>query len=76
MEESFSFADSLDLDSLKVTAGIRIYPGTPLAATAVAEGVIRPQDDLLEPRFYLSAGLRNWLPGRVAEYASSRKWVS
>ena len=75
VEESLSFADSLELDSLRITAGIRIYPGTPLAATAVGEGVIAPGDDLLAPRFYLAPGLRDWLPGRVAEYASSRSGV-
>ena len=31
-----------DLDALKITVGIRIYPETDLAATAVAEGVIAP----------------------------------
>ncbi|MBP2674061.1 MAG: radical domain iron-sulfur cluster-binding oxidoreductase with cobalamin-binding-like domain [Deltaproteobacteria bacterium] len=76
VEESLSFADSLNLDSLKVTAGIRIYPHTPLAGTAIEEGVIRPDDDLLLPCFYLAAGLRDWLPGRIAAYGASRPWVN
>ncbi|HYL81877.1 MAG TPA: radical SAM protein, partial [Candidatus Acidoferrum sp.] len=37
-EESLAFADSLHLDQLRITVGIRIYPGTPLARTAVQEG--------------------------------------
>ncbi len=32
VEESLEFAESLRLDSLKITVGIRIYPHTPLAA--------------------------------------------
>lgn len=64
--ESLAFADSLHLDGLKVTVGLRIYPGTPLHSTAVAEGVVRPDDDLLWPRFYLTARLRDWLPERIA----------
>ncbi len=76
VEESLAFADSLHLDALKITAGIRVYPRTPLAETAVEEGVIGPDDDLLAPRFYLAAGLREWLPERVAAYSSARAWVS
>ncbi|KKK67406.1 hypothetical protein LCGC14_2954390, partial [marine sediment metagenome] len=34
VHESLSFADSLSLQAVKVTAGIRIYPDTPLAWTA------------------------------------------
>jgi radical SAM superfamily enzyme YgiQ (UPF0313 family) len=55
--ESLSFAGSLKLDALKVTLGIRIYPDTPLADTAIAEGVISPHDNLLMPRYYLRKGL-------------------
>jgi radical SAM superfamily enzyme YgiQ (UPF0313 family) len=75
VEESLAFADSLDLDALKVTVGVRIYPETPLAATALADGVIRPDDDLLWPRFYLAPRLRDWLPERIAAYKTSRPRV-
>jgi len=75
VEESLSFADSLEPDTLKITVGIRIYPRIPLAGTAVAEGVIEPADDLLAPRFYMAPGLRDWLPERKAAYRSSRKWL-
>jgi radical SAM superfamily enzyme YgiQ (UPF0313 family) len=59
--QSLTFARSLGLDGLKVTVGIRIYPGTPLARRAVEEGVIAPEDDLLFPRFYLAPGLEPWI---------------
>ncbi|MGP8243757.1 MAG: B12-binding domain-containing radical SAM protein [Bryobacteraceae bacterium] len=75
VEESLAFADSLDLDTLKVTVGIRIYPETDLAATAVAEGTIAPDDDLLRPTFYIAAELKDWLPARIARYRASRSWV-
>jgi len=61
VDESLAFAASLRLDSLKVTLGIRIYPGTPLARTALQEGTISPDDDLLRPRFYLAPGLEQEL---------------
>jgi hypothetical protein len=75
VEESLMFADSLNLDALKITVGLRIYPETPLAATAFGEGLIGPGDDLLWPRFYLAPRLREWLPERVIAYKTSRSWV-
>jgi radical SAM superfamily enzyme YgiQ (UPF0313 family) len=76
VEESLAFTDSLNLDALKVTVGVRVYPETPLAATALAEGLIRPDEDLLWPRFYLAPRLRDWLPERIAAYKTSRPWVT
>ena len=66
VEESLAFAASLDLEMLKITVGIRIYPGTPLARRALADGVIAEGDDLLKPRFYLAPGLEPWIHERVA----------
>jgi radical SAM superfamily enzyme YgiQ (UPF0313 family) len=74
VEESLAFADSLRLDSLKITVGIRIYPHTPLAKQAREEGIISPQDDLLSPRFYMVPGLRDWIRRKVAEYAQGRPY--
>jgi radical SAM superfamily enzyme YgiQ (UPF0313 family) len=76
VEESLSFADSLNLEALKITVGLRVYPQTPLARIALAEGVISADEDLLMPRFYLTPELRDWLPERVATYKSSRPWVN
>ena len=66
VEESLAFAASLCLDSLRTTVGIRIYPGTPLARRAVAEGVIPSERALLSPRFYLAPGLAPWIHERVS----------
>jgi len=66
------FADSLRLDELKITVGLRICPNTSLHSIAVAEGVVPREDDLLQPRCYLAGGLREWLPERVAVNAKSR----
>jgi radical SAM superfamily enzyme YgiQ (UPF0313 family) len=72
VEESLDFADSLHLDTLKITVGLRIYPQTPLASTAVADGLIRPDDNLLLPRFYITPFLRDWLPDRIARRESGQ----
>jgi radical SAM superfamily enzyme YgiQ (UPF0313 family) len=68
VEESLAFAESLHLDLLKVSAGIRIYPKTALAVRAVSEGMIDRDDDLLLPRFYCVPQLREWLPQRIVDY--------
>ncbi len=61
VEESLAFADSLPIEALKITAGIRIYPGTALAGIALREGVITEHTNLLRPAFYLARGLEDWL---------------
>jgi radical SAM superfamily enzyme YgiQ (UPF0313 family) len=77
VEESLEFADSLNLELVKITTGIRIYPHTALARVAVEEGLIAAEDDLLQPRFYLARGLENWLPETVKSWMAKRpNWVS
>lgn len=75
VEESLAFADSLRLDALQLTVGIRIYPGTALAETARREGMIPAGDPLLRPRFYLARELEGWLPYRLRQWARSRPYV-
>ena len=75
VEESLAFADSLQLDTLKVTIGIRIYPGTQLAEIATDQGIITPESNLLYPHFYLSPELDGWLSNRLMEWRESRPWV-
>jgi len=75
--ESFTFVDSLPLDTVKVTIGIRIYPRTALAKIAVDEGVIAPDDDLLQPRFYIAEGLEDWLRETAEQWIKDRPhWYS
>ncbi|NPU85512.1 MAG: radical SAM protein [Syntrophaceae bacterium] len=72
VEKSLSFVDSLNLDSLKITVGIRIYPHTSLARDAVREGLLLPGDNLFRPRFYLVPELREWLPNTVKCWMADR----
>jgi len=46
--------------------GIRILPGTDLAKYAVAEGLLSPESDLVEPAFYFSPQLsEQWVLDRI-----------
>lgn len=71
-EESLAFADALDLDALKVSIGIRIYPNTDLARQAKEEGLLSSENDLLLPRFYVARGLEQWLFDTVDQRMASR----
>ncbi len=76
MLESIAFAESLELESVLLTAGIRIYPYTTLAAEAVEKGMIKPGQSLLEPAFYLEAGLQGWLQDTIEKaVAENQGWM-
>lgn len=72
--ESLAFADSLKLDMLKLTMGIRIYPGTALELIAREEGVVTADGNLLYPHFYLAQGLDGWLAPTVKEWMRDRPY--
>ena len=57
---------------MKITMGIRIYPYTDLARTAIKEGVIAPDNDLLFPKFYMAPDLDEWLRKTVSEWMDER----
>ncbi len=59
--ESIEFAQELDLEAVKATAGIRIYPKTELARKAMEKRFISSADDLLAPKFYIEDDLGDWL---------------
>jgi radical SAM superfamily enzyme YgiQ (UPF0313 family) len=76
VEESLAFAEALPLEALKLTAGIRIYPETPLADQALREEVITAETNLLFPTFYLAAGLEDWLLQTIKDrMASKPHWM-
>jgi radical SAM superfamily enzyme YgiQ (UPF0313 family) len=72
VEKSLAFVDALDLEAVKLTVGVRIYPDTELARIAVREGVIGADTDLLQPRFYLVRGLEAWLRETVRAWMAER----
>ena len=69
-ENSKRFSDTVFFPYI----GMRIYPGTKLYEFALAEGVITPADDLLEPVYYLAQGI-NYLTLKERAEATGRRWV-
>ena len=72
VRQSLAFADSLGLEALKLTVGLRVYPGTGLHRLGLAQGLLATDDDLLQPRFYMQPELGDWLPQEVAAWAKER----
>jgi radical SAM superfamily enzyme YgiQ (UPF0313 family) len=71
--ESLSFADSLKLDSMKLTLGIRIYPDTTLSVIARKEGIIASDDPLLFPKFYIRKVLdAHWIKETLDRWIKDR----
>ena len=76
VRRSIEFVDRLELDMVKVTVGIRIYPQTRVADIARQKGLVGPGDDLLRPRFYLEPDLEGWLPDIAREAVENRQgWM-
>jgi radical SAM superfamily enzyme YgiQ (UPF0313 family) len=76
VEESVAFTDSLPVNLMKITPGIRIYPFTSLARRALSEGMITPGDNLLFPKFYVVPELKDWLLETASRYVAERpNWL-
>jgi radical SAM superfamily enzyme YgiQ (UPF0313 family) len=76
VEESLAYADSLELNLMKLTLGIRIYPNTLLAKTAIEDGIITPDQNLLFPAFYMVPDLEDWLRETAKKWSDERpNWI-
>jgi radical SAM superfamily enzyme YgiQ (UPF0313 family) len=77
LQETVAFMDRLQPTAVIIMLGIRIYPQTALQGIAVKEGVIAQEDDLSEPRFYISPKLGpERLSALVTEAAMGRRgWI-
>jgi radical SAM superfamily enzyme YgiQ (UPF0313 family) len=74
--QSLHFADALQLEAMKITTGIRIYPYTTLARIAAREGVIASEDELIFPRFYMAENLKDRLMETVSNWMKDRlNWL-
>jgi radical SAM superfamily enzyme YgiQ (UPF0313 family) len=76
IEESFRMMDDLDPTAIIAMLGIRIYPGTEMERTALAEGVIDQHSNLIFPHFYVAPALKGRLEEIIREKALRRnRWI-
>jgi radical SAM superfamily enzyme YgiQ (UPF0313 family) len=78
LREGFENSLRLKNDAITAVVGMRIYPGTPLFAQALAEGVIEHDTDLLAPAYYLAPGLtEEGIFSQLREFSSrSPNWIA
>jgi radical SAM superfamily enzyme YgiQ (UPF0313 family) len=76
LEETVAAAGALPRAVVCAFAGMRVYPGTALAARAAAEGVVPAGASLLAPRFYFSPGVdAGEVARRCAELGMRANWL-
>jgi radical SAM superfamily enzyme YgiQ (UPF0313 family) len=75
LRDTFDLMDRLNPTAVIIMQGIRIYPHTPLQEMAVHERVISKDDDLLEPKFYISPLLGPGGPERLIELVTEAAMV-
>jgi radical SAM superfamily enzyme YgiQ (UPF0313 family) len=76
IEESFQLMDQLEPTAIIAMLGIRIYPGTEMEQTALAEGVIDQHSNLIFPHFYIASPLKGRLEEIIREKALRRnRWI-
>jgi radical SAM superfamily enzyme YgiQ (UPF0313 family) len=74
--ESVALLERYQPSLVNLKAGIRIHPGLPLHKIGLEEGVVTPEDNLLEPRFYLAPALRGWIWDYLEELATRHpNWI-
>lgn len=76
VDETFALADRLDPTAVLAALAMRVLPGTDLQQRAVTEGVIGPDDDLLEPVHYISPAVREGFEEGILERVRTRPhWI-
>ncbi|OGP51314.1 MAG: hypothetical protein A2Y79_03825 [Deltaproteobacteria bacterium RBG_13_43_22] len=75
VEESIRFLEERKPMMLDFCPGIRLMPHTPLFDIAVSKGVISADDPLMEPKFYISPDIKDWIEEYLTEICSTHeKW--
>jgi len=70
VEETVDFLEQRSPFMLDFCIGIRLMPNTKLADIAIKEGVISADDPLMEPKFYISPAIKDWIEDYLADICS------
>ena len=56
--------------------GVRLYPGTPMSCSLIAQGIVEANDIGLLPTFYIDPAVREFLPGFLQQQAyETGNWI-
>ena len=70
VEQKLDFLKRVDAAFAVLRVGTRMLPNTAVAQTALSEGLIESESELMRPTFYTDAGVRDWLADRLREEAA------
>jgi len=73
VEESVDFLSRRSPMLVDFCVGIRLMPHTELFEIAVREGVVPADDPLMEPRFYISPLIENWIEGYLRDVCAGNE---
>ncbi len=76
VDESIAFLKERKPFLVSFCIGIRLMPHTALYGIAVEEGVIEAGDPLMEPKFYISSHIRDWIEDYLKGICADREnWM-
>ena len=67
VEQKLDFLKRVDAAFSVLRVGTRVLPNTGAAQTALREGLIESESDLMRPTFYTDASVRDWIADRLRE---------
>ena len=70
VEQKLDFLKRVDAAFSVLRVGTRMLPNTAVAQTALREGLIESESELVRPTFYTDAGVRDWIADRLHEEAA------
>ena len=73
VEESVEFLSQRSPMLVDLCVGIRLMPHTELFEISVREGFVSADDPLMEPRFYISPLIADWIDGYLREVCARNK---
>jgi radical SAM superfamily enzyme YgiQ (UPF0313 family) len=73
VQESVEFLSERSPMLVDLCVGIRLMPHTTLAEIAVREGVISADDPLMEPKFYISPIIEDWIEDYLKELCAANE---
>ena len=75
VEAKLNFLREIEPALANLRLGVRIRPDTPTADAAIKEGIIKDENDLISPSFYVAEPVRDWIVDRLTvEAESNPRW--
>jgi len=75
VDAKLSFLRQIKPALANLRVGVRIMPNSPVADSALKEGLITDESDLIRPSFYIAEPVRDWIVDRLqAEAETNPRW--